>query len=142
MQELTFESTLALILAKDPRYQRDAYLFVKDALDHTQKLVLKENKGELRHVSGQELLAGIREYALTQFGPMTQMVFEEWGIKRCEDFGEIVFNMVEIGLLGKTDKDSREDFANGYDFEDAFRKPFLPTSRIKAIQDQPKSAEA
>jgi uncharacterized repeat protein (TIGR04138 family) len=142
MQELTFESTLALIIAKDPRYQRDAYLFVKDALDHTQKLVLKENKGELRHVSGQELLGGIREYALTQFGPMTQMVFEEWGIKRCEDFGEIVFNMVEIGLLGKTEQDSREDFANGYDFHEAFRKPFLPASRLAANQNVPKSAQA
>lgn len=141
MQELTFESTLALLVAKDARYQRDAYLFVKDALDHTQKLVVKANKGELRHVSGQELLAGIREYALTQFGPMTTMVFEEWGVKRCEDFGEIVFNMVEIGLLGKTEKDSRDDFQNGYDFEDAFRKPFLPEgkSRRTAV---PKPTEA
>ena len=130
MQELTFETTLALILAKDPRYQRDAYLFVKDALDHTQKLIVKNNKGELRHVSGQELLGGVRDYALTQFGPMAAMVFEEWGIKRCEDFGEIVFNMVEIGLLGKTEKDSRDDFANGYTFEDAFRKPFLPASKL------------
>ena len=130
MQELTFESTLALVLAKDPRYPRDAYIFVKDALDHTQKIVLKENKGEMRHVSGQELLIGIRDYALAQFGPMTKMVFEEWGIKRCEDFGEIVFNMVEIGLLGKTEKDSREDFAGGYDFDDAFRKPFLPSSKL------------
>jgi uncharacterized repeat protein (TIGR04138 family) len=103
---------------------------------------MKENKGEMRHVSGQELLGGIRDYALAQFGPMTKMVFEEWGIKRCEDFGEIVFNMVEIGLLGKTDQDSREDFANGYDFDDAFRKPFLPASRIAASQDIPKSAEA
>ena len=110
MQEVTFESTLALILSKDPRYQRDAYLFVKDALDHTQKLVIKENKGEVRHVTGQELLAGIREYALTQFGPMTKMVFGEWGIQRCEDFGELVFNMVDKGILGKTDRDSRADF--------------------------------
>lgn len=134
MQELTFETTLALILAKDPRYQRDAYLFVKDALDHTQKLIVKNNKGELRHVSGQELLGGVRDYALTQFGPMAAMVFEEWGIKRCEDFGEIVFNMVEIGLLGKTEKDSRDDFANGYTFEDAFRKPFLPASKLGSPQ--------
>ena len=141
MQELTFESTLALIFAKDPRYHRDAYLFVKDALDHTQKLIIKENKGELRHVSGQELLGGVREYALTQFGPMTKMVFEEWGIKRCEDFGEILFNMVEIGLLGKTEKDSREDFANGYDFDEAFRKPFLPASKIAASQRVPDSTK-
>lgn len=140
MQELTFETTLGLILAKDPRYQRDAYLFVKDALDHTQKTVLRENRGEMRHVSGQELLAGIREYGLSQFGPMTKMVFEEWGITRCEDFGEIVFNMVEIGLLGKTDKDSRGDFANGYNFDEAFRKPFLPAHKLVQSEVQPNSA--
>ncbi len=142
MQELTFDTTLDLILAKDPRYQREAYHFVKDALDHTQKQVVRQKREEMRHVSGQELLDGIRDYALSQFGPMTQMVFEEWGIKRCEDFGEIVFNMVEIGLLGKTEKDSREDFANGYTFDEAFRKPFLPASRTETTTDQPKSAEA
>ena len=60
---------------------------------------------------------------------MTLTVLEEWGIKCCEDFGEIVFNMVENKLLAKTEQDSREDFRNGYDFHDAFRKPFLP-SRI------------
>lgn len=142
MQELTFDTTLDLILAKDARYHRDAYHFLKDALDHTQKTVARQNREQMRHVSGQELLGGIRDYALSQFGPMTQMVFEEWGIKRCEDFGEIVFNMVEIGLLGKTEKDSRDDFANGYSFNDAFRKPFLPASRTEATKDQPKSAEA
>ena len=129
MQELTFETTLALILAKDPRYQTDAYLFVKDALDYTQKLVVKPSKDDVRHVSGQELLEGIRAFALAQFGPMTTTVFEEWGIRRCEDFGEIVFNMVEIGLLGKTDNDSRADFQNGYDFDAAFRQPFRPENR-------------
>lgn len=142
MQELTFDTTLDLILAKDTRYQRDAYHFVKDALDHTQKLVLRQNREQMRHVSGQELLNGIRDYALAQFGPMTKMVFEEWGIKRCEDFGEIVFNMVEIGLLGKTEKDSRADFANGYSFDEAFRKPFLPANRTETLKDLPKSAEA
>jgi len=129
MQELTFDTTLDLVLAKDTRYQREAYHFLKDALDHTQKQVMRQKREEMRHVSGQELLEGIRDYALSQFGPMTQMVFEEWGIKRCEDFGELVFNMVEIGLLGKTEKDSREDFANGYSFDEAFRKPFLPTQK-------------
>ena len=135
MQELTFETTLALILAKDPRYQTDAYLFVKDALDYTQKLVVKPSKDDVRHVSGQELLEGIRAFALAQFGPMTTMVFEEWGIRRCEDFGEIVFNMVEIGLLGKTEKDSRTDFQNGYEFDAAFRQPFRPENRPGIIAD-------
>lgn len=142
MQELTFETTLGLILAKDPRYQRDAYLFVKDALDHTQKIVAKEHKGERNHVSGQELLAGIRAYALAQFGPMTKMVFAEWGITRCEDFGEIVFNMVEIGLLGKTDQDSREDFAKGYDFDEAFQLPFLPANKRLKAETTPNSTKA
>ncbi len=129
MQELTFETTLALILAKDPRYQSEAYLFVKEALDYTQKLVGKPSRDEVRHVSGQELLEGIRAFALTQFGPMATLVFEEWGVRRCEDFGEIVFNLVEIGLLGKTEKDSRADFQNGYDFDTAFRKPFRPETK-------------
>jgi len=141
MQELTFDSTLALILDKDSRYHRDAYLFVKDALDFTQKAV-KESREQLRHVSGQELLEGIRGYALIQFGPMTEMVFAEWGVNRCEDFGEIVFNMVEIGLLGKTEEDSREDFRNGYDFHAAFRKPFLPSEKLRTVEDAPKTTEA
>ena len=142
MQELTFDSTLALILGKDSRYHRDAYLFVKDALDHTQKVVVKESREQLRHVTGQELLEGIRSYALNQFGPMTEMVFAEWGVNRCEDFGEIVFNMVEIGLLGKTEEDSRDDFRNGYSFHDAFRRPFLPSTKSRAAEDVPKATEA
>jgi uncharacterized repeat protein (TIGR04138 family) len=128
MHEANFEEGLELILAKDPRYRRDAYLFVRDALDHTQKAATRERR-EGFHVTGQELLTGIRDYTLAQFGPMAITVLEEWGITRCEDFGEIVFNVVEAGLFSKTDTDSREDFQGGYDFEDAFRKPFLPKSK-------------
>jgi len=65
-------------------------------------------------------------------------VFEEWGIHKCHDFGEIVFNMVENGLLAKTDKDSRADFDGGYDFYEAFRRPFLPSSQ----QTKPLAAPA
>jgi len=136
MQEINFDATLENILAKDPRYHRDAYLFIREALDFTQKLVLKENRGQMRHVTGQELLNGVRQFSLQQFGPMTITVFEEWGVKSCRDFGEIVFNMVEIGLLAKTDQDSRADFQNGYDFTDAFRKPFWPQTKTA---DEPKS---
>jgi uncharacterized repeat protein (TIGR04138 family) len=130
MQEVRFEEALEQIVIADPRYQRDAYIFVREALDHTQKLVAKDNTEQLRHVTGQELLEGIREYALGQFGPMAQMLLGEWGIRECRDFGNIVFNMVEIGLLAKTQNDSREDFAGGYDFDDAFRKPFLPARKL------------
>jgi uncharacterized repeat protein (TIGR04138 family) len=131
MQEVNFDEALDKILARDLRFQRDAYLFVREALDFTQKLISKENRGSVRHVTGTELLGGIRQFALAQFGPMTVTVFEEWGVRHARDFGEIVFNMVEIGLLAKTEKDTRDDFQNGYDFTEAFRKPFWPESKLQ-----------
>jgi uncharacterized repeat protein (TIGR04138 family) len=132
MQEVNFDEALEQILAKDARFQRDVYLFLREALDFTQKLIGKENRGSIRHVSGQELLDGIRQFALQQFGPMAVTVFEEWGVRNCRDFGEIVFNMVEIGLLAKTDRDTRDDFQEGYDFTDVFRKPFRPQNKLKS----------
>lgn len=129
MQAVNFEEILETIVAKDSRYHRDAYFFVREALDHTQKMIVKANKNEVRHVSGGELLEGIRDYALAQFGPMTLTVFAEWGVRSCEDFGEIVFTMVESNLLAKTDKDSREDFKGGYDFRATFEKPFVPAEK-------------
>src|SRR5579862_4125356 len=108
MQPTSFEEVLEKIMKEEKRYPRDAYVFIREALDHTQKIVGKGTKG-LRHVSGQELLEGIREYGLTQYGPMAMAVFEEWGIRSCRDFGEMVFILVESGLLAKTDRDSRED---------------------------------
>jgi len=131
MQEVNFDEVLDVILAKDPRFARDAYHFLREALDFTQKLISKENKGKVRHVTGQELLDGIRQYALQQFGPMTVTVFEEWGVRQCKDFGEMVFNMVENSLLAKTERDTREDFQDGYDFIEAFQKPYWPESKLK-----------
>jgi uncharacterized repeat protein (TIGR04138 family) len=139
MQEVNFDAVLDEILAKDTRYARDSYHFLRDALNFTQKTIGKENRS-LRHVTGQELLEGLRQYALQQYGPMAITVFEEWGITRCKDFGELVFNMVESGLLAKTDRDSREDFQNGYDFTEAFRKPYWPDSRIKQEKTRKTSA--
>jgi uncharacterized repeat protein (TIGR04138 family) len=151
MNTANFDEALEQIIQKDPRYNRDAYFFVREALDHTQKIVSKGGKaesrspageehaeGKVRHVTGQELLAGIRSYALEQFGPMAITVLNEWGVRRCEDFGEIVFNMVENHLLAKTKKDSREDFKEGYDFEEAFRQPFLPANKAAAPKAEPK----
>ena len=135
MQEISFEEALELIRGKDPRFEHDAYLFVREALDFTQKAVAKDRTRQ--HVSGQELLAGIRDYAIEQFGPMAMTVLDHWGIRTCRDFGEIVFNMVDIGLLAKTDKDSRADFDNGYDFTEAFQKPFLPSSKSRIIEPEP-----
>ena len=131
MQEVNFDEAVEQILAKDERFHRDAYGFMREALDFTQKLIGTKNQGKVRHVTGQELLDGIRQYSLQQFGPMAATVFEEWGVRNCKDFGDIVFNMVEIGLLAKTEKDDRDDFRDGYDFTDAFVKPFWPASKLK-----------
>ena len=139
MQEVNFDEVVAQILEKDPRYHRDAYTFLREGLDFTQKLISKENRGATRHVTGQELLDGLRQYALQEFGPMAKTVLEEWGVTQCSDFGNLVFNMVEIGLLAKTDKDSHDDFQAGYDFTDAFCKPFWPAASVAALSPVPAS---
>jgi uncharacterized repeat protein (TIGR04138 family) len=142
MQEVRFEEALEQILATDSRYHRDAYSFVREALDHTQQTVARDNSDRLRHVTGQELLEGIRQFALAQFGPMAQTVLGEWGIRECRGFGNIVFNMVEIGLLAKTQNDSRQDFDDGYNFDDAFRRPFLPARKLVTPPVEPKARPA
>ena len=130
MNEPDFEQALNAMLESDGRYHRDAYLFVREGLEYTQKHLAKDEHGKVRHVSGQELLGGLRGHAIEQFGPLALLVLEEWGVRRCEDFGEIVFNMIEYRLLARTEEDSRADFTGGYDFEDAFRKPFLPEEPV------------
>ncbi len=119
------EELLEPILKRDPRYTEQAYFFVRDALDHTVRQLEAP-----RHVSGKELLDGIRKYALGEYGPLTKRVLTEWGINECVDFGHIVFNLVNEGLLGKTDGDSIEDFMEGYDFAEAFEHPFRPTEPV------------
>ena len=73
-----------------------------------------------RHVTGKELLEVLRIFALLRFEKDAKRHLNEWGVKSCEDFGEIVFNLVEAGLLGKRPEDHREDFQGGYDFDEAF----------------------
>ena len=157
MHTANFDEALDQIVLKDPRFHRDAYMFIREALDHTQRIVNKGGKseksekaesrhassdepaeGKVRHVTGQELLGGVRAYALDQYGPMTLTVLNEWGVRQCEDFGELVFNMVENHLLAKTKNDSREDFKGGYDFTEAFRQPFLPSTKAASADAEPK----
>jgi len=122
----SFQETVSEICKKDARYQPDAYFFLIEALDVTVKDIRKNQPEHGRHVSGKELLNGIKTYAVEEFGPMAFTVFSEWGIHATLDFGEIVFNLVESGRLGKTESDSRDDFKNGFDFDEAFVVPFEP----------------
>ena len=127
MNEEPFIEVANKICANDPRYNVDAYFFVRNALDFTTKLLNRHNQdGPQRHLKGQELLEGIRQFAIQEFGPLSFTVLKSWGIYKTEDLGEIVFNLIQSGKLGCTEDDKREDFGNGYDFETAFVKPFLP----------------
>ncbi len=116
---------LKAICDRDPRYDMEAYIFLREALDYTVKTLNAPARGERRHITGRELADGFRELALQAFGPLTLKVLSLWGIHRTEDIGEIVFTLVEAGELGKTEEDKREDFANGYNFQDVFEKPWL-----------------
>ena len=131
MQKIGFAEALETIVSSDPRYQREAYIFLRDALDFTTKQQKKVKGTTVRHVSGPELLAGVRQYSLKEFGPMVVTVFDNWGIRSTEDIGHMVFNLIGAGIFGKTDEDSIEDFKNVYDFQEAFVKPFAPEAKIE-----------
>lgn len=109
---------LELVHEKHAEYKKEAYSFIMIALHHTLQKI-----GEQRHVTGQELSLGIKDYAIEQFGPLVKTVFEYWGIHETFDFGKIVYNLIEEGMMGKTDDDSIDDFRNVYDFNAVFAHP-------------------
>lgn len=122
-----FNEVIRTIRKDDPRYARAAYFFLRQALDYSLKMLHQRCElDKTNHLSGKQLLNGIRLYAIDQYGPMARSVLEHWGVKKCEDFGNIVFNLVDSKVLGKTDKDSPEDFSKGYSFRTAFDEPFCP----------------
>jgi uncharacterized repeat protein (TIGR04138 family) len=126
----TYHARLAQVLARDPRFAYEAYEFVFEALSHTQKLLGRApaEPGSIpatqHHVSGRELVHGIRELALREFGFMARIVFRMWGINRTVDFGDIVFNLVEENLMSKSDQDSRADFQDVFDLDQALVQEF------------------
>ncbi len=128
-----FSQAVDLICREDTRYAKEAYFFVRQSLDHTIKKLKPSRKQGNNHVNGQELLSGIRDYALECYGPLTHTLLTQWGVSTCEDFGNIVFNLVDYELLGKTQDDSQKDFSGGYDFREAFLVPFMPKSSRKAL---------
>ena len=127
MNRPTFEYGVALCLERDARFTREAYVFVRDALDHTQKnLAERQSKRGITHVSGPELLGGFRSLALGQFGPLAKLVLETWGLHTTGEVGQIVFNLIETGVFSKSDTDCPADFEEVFDFDDAFDAPFRP----------------
>lgn len=109
-------------------YPQEAFQFVRDGLQHTVKMIHGEDapqpanaaKEIQRHVSGQQLCLGLRDYALTRYGMLARTVLERWCILKTDDFGRIVFAMIDAGLMRKSDEDDFADFQSVYDFDEAF----------------------
>ena len=114
-----FLDKIEKVMAENQQYKFEAYSFVMAGLHYA---VSKYDKP--RHITGKELLEGIREYALDQYGALARTVLNYWGIRKTEDFGRIVFALVEVGILRKQPEDKIEDFMNVYDFKDAFDKGY------------------
>jgi uncharacterized repeat protein (TIGR04138 family) len=114
-----FYRIISTICAQDSRYYPEAYEFVMEALSFSQ---LKFKKA--RHISGEELLSGIKALLLKKFGPMTMTVLQYWGIKTTDDFGNIVYNLVENQVLSKDAQDHYDSFKNAYDFNEVFIKGY------------------
>jgi len=134
---------IAMLLKRDRRYKLDAYAFVQESLGYAHNALgmgreqaAAEESPELdpereleRHLTGQELCEAIRRYALEEYGYMAKSVLASWGVHSTRDFGNIVFNMIEIEHMKKTEQDRIEDFDNVFDFDVAFRRDFkiVPT---------------
>ncbi|MDP3041511.1 MAG: hypothetical protein Q8N62_02075 [Candidatus Omnitrophota bacterium] len=110
-----FYDLVEKICLQDKRYKPDAYEFVLTGLGFTQKKLKK-----IAHVNGAQLARGLRDYAINQYGALSGRVLTYWGINQTQDFGNIVFNLIEKKLLSKTKEDSLLDFDAVYDFKAAF----------------------
>ena len=132
MPELDFNAIVGLILKEDPRFDRQAYAFVRDGLEHAVKELRKTDSARAkasRHITGRELSEGVRSYALEQYGPLALIVLNTWGMHKTIHFGDIVYNLIDYNVFSKNEGDKREDFADVYEFEVAFVRPFLPRER-------------
>jgi uncharacterized repeat protein (TIGR04138 family) len=129
MQPMQFEQSVVAILKRDKRFDPHAYFFLKDALDFTLKRIAESNNGQARHITGPELLVGFRDYALECFGPMAATLMSEWSIRKCQDIGDMVFQLIDEQVFGKQESDRKEDFSEAFDFQASLIEPFLPREK-------------
>ena len=137
---------IAEIAKKDGRYHFDSYIFIQQSLAYAQfelgmgvprPFGLEGDEDEMgtvppeAHLTGQQLCEAIRLYALDMYGLMAKVVLKNWGIRKTADFGNIVYNLIEIGEMTQSEEDRLEDFTNVYDFEQAFERDYVIT-RLEA----------
>jgi uncharacterized repeat protein (TIGR04138 family) len=121
-EEFALDPRILELTREDPRFAYESYEFVCDAVDYTQKRLGRVEEGEPeedRHVSGAELLRGACELAIREFGMMAPVVFRLWGVRTTDDLGELVFKLIRVGRLSKSDRDEPEDFHDVFDLEKA-----------------------
>lgn len=119
------EDDLRQLALNDGRYSPEALRFLFESLEFAIRLAGKEEaEGGDRHVTGQEVLAGMREHAKRTFGPLAGAVWRQWGVHETLDWGRIVFLLVDAGMLNRQESDTIEDFANGFDYEQAFVRDY------------------
>ncbi len=108
-------------LRRDGRYAPEAYQFLHHGLVYATKMVYGDDPpAGTRHISGAQLSEGLRRLAIQQWGPLAREVLERWGVRSTRDFGEMVFVLVGLNVLGKQDSDKLEDFDDVYNFAQAF----------------------
>ena len=130
---MDFEDAVRQVREKDQRYSPQAYDLVRLSLDLAQKDIHGEpKKGKAmvkRHVTGPQLLEGFRQHVIETYGPMSYQLLQNWGLKKTDDVGNIVFNIISTGLFGRSAEDNLEDFCGVYDFKETFLKPFDPKAK-------------
>ncbi|MEX2182801.1 MAG: Minf_1886 family protein [Gemmatimonadaceae bacterium] len=128
MPELAFrDGVMDRIRLRDPRYDERAYLFVLAALEFRQQQL-----PERRHLSGRELAVGCRDLALHRYGVLARTVLEHWGLRESSDLGEIVFTLVDLGLLMRQPQDTKDNFVDVFDFHASFDRdyPWNPAAAV------------
>ncbi len=119
--QTAIEQRILEITRADSRYRAGAYHLVFEALDFTmQRLGKSKRRGTERHLTVLELLEGFRDHAIDQFGPLSRIVLSSLGIESTDDVGEVVFHLVDRGLLNKQDSDTRDQFVHAFSFREAF----------------------
>ena len=128
MAELAFrDGIMDRIRLREPRFHEHAYLFVLSALEYCQARL-----PERRHIAGRELAAACRDLALERYGVMARLVLEHWGVRCTSDIGDMVFALVELGLLISQPNDTRDEFADVFDFDQAFERDY-PWPRLNHV---------
>ncbi len=128
------EAKLDKLLATDERYPKDAYTFVCRAVNIiVREIALKSSAKKDNHISGLQLLLGMKKILLAKYGCMAIDILNAWNITCTDDFGNIVFSLAEIELLGTSNEDSPEDFHNRFNFYDAFIVPFQATEPARPM---------